>query len=566
MNHYDAVSAPDAPDTALPMLNGAQAAYLRALAAPYVQADHQYSLHNLAHYCRRAPQERWPELVAAHFTQLRGASQGGESAEELLRGAHARLVPVDSLPPEVAGSLSYARVVAEGLVFTYALDSPTSVRILTDVDVERAGLEALGAAAYANLMRVPFEYDEIAIEGRALLHSVHGESPFVAGRALFLSALAREVTGESLPDAGALVVMPTRHLLAFHPIVDGSVVDAVNDLAAYALGAHEDGPGALSPRVYWWQGGGLTSLTDIDHDTLTFSLRPPPQLLALMKGLVRLDGAGRLATRAAAKAPDMAGLTATTTQGIARLTESPSGLADTFSSALTLGLARCAADPQGAHIDTWDAWAVAVQLGSALFTGAQPQQCSLGEDFLRQLPALAAEPPADAHAWLDALYLAVVCRQRDRISRLCQVPLQTLRQDDSVDEYVLHWIDTLQTYFSESPVDDVVAKLLTTMQASMPENLTRAPKDFVNCVDYQPVALFHRLIARDPDAFAETLAEALADHGRYWGDSAAPRAQVALGPLAVASLAHDQGFPVVSKQPYLPLYLLNRERIETIPG
>lgn len=168
---------------------------------------------------------------------------------ELLRGVHARLLPTDSLTPELAGALRYAREVADGLVFAYALDRPDSVRILTDPDVERAELRELGEAASANLMRVPVEHEEVSFEGRALLHSVYGDSPFVASKALFLSELARQVTGVPLPDAGALVVVPTRHLLAYHPITDGSVADAINDLAAYAFGAHEDGPGALSPRV-----------------------------------------------------------------------------------------------------------------------------------------------------------------------------------------------------------------------------------------------------------------------------------------------------------------------------
>ncbi|MGP3991324.1 Imm49 family immunity protein [Streptomyces sp. 3N207] len=78
----------------------------------------------------------------------------------------------------------------------------------------------------------------------------------------------------------------------------------------------------------------------------------------------------------------------------------------------------------------------------------------------------------------------------------------------------------------------------------------------------QPVALFHRLITRDPDAFTE----ALAHHGTYWSDSTTPRARVALGPLAMTSLAYGSGFPVNPKQPCLPTYLLNRERIEAIPG
>ncbi|MEU9115967.1 immunity 49 family protein [Streptomyces sp. NPDC048483] len=566
MNRDDAVGTPDASDPELPVLTAVQAARLRALAAPYTQDGHGSSLRNLAQMCRHAAQDRWPELVAAHFASLREASQGGESAEELLRGTHARLLSVESFTREMADSMRYARVVADGLVFAYALDGPTTVRILTDGDVARAGLPELGEAAYANLMRIPVEHEEVSFKGRALLHSVYGDSPFIASKALFLSELARRVTGKPLPDAGALVVVPTRHLLAYHPIVDGSVADAINDLAMYAFGAHEDGPGSLSPRVYWWHRGGLTSLTVIDHDTRIFSLKPPPELLGMMKGLTGLDRAGRLASRAATRALDVAELTHTTAESIAGLAQDPATLPDAFAAALALGHARCAADPDADHVDTWDPWAIAVQLGSALFTGAQPQECCLGEDLVWQLPATPAEPPADARAWLDAFYLAVVCRQPDRVSRLCQVPLEALRRDDCVDEYVLQWIDTLQTYWSERPMDDTVEKLITTVKMSEPEVVTRAPKDFVNLIDYQPVALFHRLITRDHDAFAETLAEALAHHEGYWGDSAAPRAQVALGPLAMASLAYDYGFPLETKQSYLPRYLLNRERIETIPG
>jgi hypothetical protein len=41
---------------------------------------------------------------------------------------------------------------------------------------------------------------------------------------------------------------------------------------------------------------------------------------------------------------------------------------------------------------------------------------------------------------------------------------------------------------------------------------------------------------------------------------------VALGALAMASLAYDYEFPVDTKQPFLPRCLLNRDRIEQIPG
>ncbi|MFJ9940523.1 immunity 49 family protein [Streptomyces erythrochromogenes] len=491
------------------------------------------------------------------------AGHGGESVEELLRGVHARLLPVGLVTPEVAGGMRYARVVADELVFAYAYDGPTSVRSLTDADVERVGIEELGQAAYANLMRVPVSHEEISLEGHATLQSVYGDSHFVASKALYLGELARQVTGESLPSAGALVVVPTRHLLAFHPIADGSVVDALNDLAMYALGAYEDGPGPLSPRVYWWHRGGLTSLTVVDEEARALSLRPPQELVALMKGLVRIDRAGRIVVDR--PAPDPAELTRTTIGSVARLAEDPAGLGDAFASALALAHVRCVADPVVSELDTWDAWATAVRLGSALFAGSESEQWYLGEENTLRLPAAPAAPPADARAWLDAVYLALTCRAHDRVARLCRVPLETLRQDDTVDAYVLHWVDTLQTYLSGGTGDAVVEKLLATMQASLPETLTHSPDEFVNRVDYQPVALFHRLFTRDHEAFGEVLAEALKEHGGYWGDCGAPRARVALGPLAMACLAHDQGFPIDPERlPHLPRYLVDGKRVEDI--
>ncbi|MFI9629569.1 hypothetical protein [Streptomyces sp. NPDC052042] len=74
---------------------------------------------------------------------------------------------------------------ADGLVFTCALDRPADVRILTDPDVERVGPEELGQAAYGNLMRVPVTHEEIPFEG-TILHSFYGDSHFVASQALFL--------------------------------------------------------------------------------------------------------------------------------------------------------------------------------------------------------------------------------------------------------------------------------------------------------------------------------------------------------------------------------------------
>ncbi|MHC5904350.1 Imm49 family immunity protein [Streptomyces sp. S6] len=554
------------PDAELPMLTAAQAARLRSLAAPHFQEGRQYSLYDLARRCARSVEEEWPALVDAHFGRLAEASQGGESAEELLRDAHIRLLPVDSIGPEIAADLTYTRVVADGLLFAYALDGPTSVRVLTDGDVERAGPDALGRSGYENLMRVPVEHDVVEVGEQATVHSLYGDSPFVASKALYLGEVARRVTGEPLPEHGALFAVPTRDNLVYHPIADGTVVDALNALAQYALGAYQQGEGQLSPRVYWWYRGKVTALTVIDEKSRGFSLQPPPELLAAMKGLVRLDGAGRLRTALTAQAPDLGELTRETAGLLQRLGTEPALLADAFAASVTLAHARCTVDPRAADVDTWDPWSIAVQLGTALFTGAQPREFLFGEELTVRLPAFPAAPPADARAWLDALYLAVVCREWGRVARLVEVPLERLREDASVDEYVLCWIDTLRTYFSRGSMDDIVAKLIATMEAAHPEAVAYTPTGFSDGVDYQPAALFHRMIANDDEAFTATLKDALERHAAYWGDSPAPRAQVSLGLLALASLAASQEFPVPENERLLPLYLLNGKRIEVIPA
>jgi hypothetical protein len=242
-------------------------------------------LGNLASICRSRPPEQWPALVERHFNAVSAPDPVDEAPDVLLRHAVLRLIPDDYMPPEVWQSFQYARPLAEGLFESIALDQPDAIRILNDREVERVGLEALRAAGRANLIAEPVEHYVSHRSGGPVVHGLGGESMFVASKALVLGEVHQTLLGTPAPDDGILVAVPSRHHLVFHPIQDSTVVPAINQLMSFALNAYRDpdNPGLMSPRVYWWQAGTLTSITTIDHATKGFSIEPPEQLMAILR-------------------------------------------------------------------------------------------------------------------------------------------------------------------------------------------------------------------------------------------------------------------------------------------
>ncbi|MGW4893600.1 hypothetical protein ACWEQL_15260 [Kitasatospora sp. NPDC004240] len=289
-------------DPHLTNLTVEQAEYLRELVRQYhagagpqvtVAGDTVHApqgtrnLYNLAELCRRSDPRAWPQVVEQHFRALDGAvGATPDDADGMLRTAYLRLVPDDAFPPEAEAAFSYVRPVAQGLREALALDLPDAVRLLDDRAVAPVGLERLRAAGRANLVREPVTYEVVeGREGGAPLHIVSGDSMFVASKALVLDEVARALTGRELPEAGALFTVPSRHFLVFHPVAGPEAVGAINDLAAFGLGAYQDNPGPLSPRLYWWHKGGIVSLTVIDDATRSFSIVPPEELMTILRGL-----------------------------------------------------------------------------------------------------------------------------------------------------------------------------------------------------------------------------------------------------------------------------------------
>ncbi|MGD3112460.1 immunity 49 family protein [Streptomyces sp. YGL11-2] len=256
---------------------------------------------------------------------------------------------------------------------------------------------------------------------------------------------------------------------------------------------------------------------------------------------------------------------------IDRLQESANSIDFAFNTSVMALRARCVIDPRAAKAETWEATVNAMQLGSALFavtgTSEGPIQCRIDRK-MRTLQAIGPLASADAGNWLTAFWLAVICREQQRMTELCEIPLERLRAPEGqYDEYIYHWVDTLQTYWLRRP--GLVEKLTAALQMSHPDVARIASRDLLQGVLYPPINLFYHFVRKDEAGFSPALEEALKLHQMYWTLTEERKTDIdgsiALGPLAIACLAYDGKLPFEVDSEYLPKHLLQHSWLGEFP-
>lgn len=252
------------------------------------------------------------------------------------------------------------------------------------------------------------------------------------------------------------------------------------------------------------------------------------------------------------------------------LRDEPSWFSNVLADAIQLLGRHCLVDPEADKLETWEACVTAMQVGSALFASAQATTGSIeyriGHD-MRTIRA-GALPRAHAGNWLNAFWLACVCREKKRMTELCQFPVSRLRQaEGEFDEYIYDWVEALQAYWLKRP--EFGDKLVAAVDGTDPAALRHAPRDGVLQIMYPPMNLLTQLARGDETRFNTELAKALEWHRDYWTrdeDRALDtRGLVALGPLGVSCLAVQAGFSITVESEYIPKFLLDGGWVNEFP-
>lgn len=242
-----------------------------------------YGLLNLAQTCHATGREEWESTIREHFDNAFRSTLDSEELDArsgTLDGVRSslkvRLYHTDYLAQMGETGLIH-RVPAEGLIETLVYDLPGSVRTVppdhvrnwgvAEDELFRIGLENI-RAEQPQPVRQQFDVGKGAV-----LQALVGDSFFTASHALFLDDHLRPA-----PAFGAVVAVPHRHAVLFHPITDLRVIGAVNSMIPIAFGMYQEGPGSLSAGLYWWRSGKLTLLpTKVTAQSISFS--PPQQFV-----------------------------------------------------------------------------------------------------------------------------------------------------------------------------------------------------------------------------------------------------------------------------------------------
>lgn len=264
---------------------------LRFALPPGTRVPNVLGLQSIAQVCHARPRRAWAEAIAHHF-DVALESRDGETADALA-GDWSRAKEVVKLrlyeEDDVPGVPIVSWRVAERLVAVLSFDLPDTVISVRRDDRARWDVadRDLFDVALANVKRAGrLQGGDVDIGGGTRLHVLEGPHEFFAAtHALLLGDYLREAT----PN-GAVVAIPNRHVVLYHPLVDQRAVRAIHRMIASAGRMYTEGPGSISADLYWWRPPADAAQEPLvrlacerERDGVRFS--PPAEFTSLLSSL-----------------------------------------------------------------------------------------------------------------------------------------------------------------------------------------------------------------------------------------------------------------------------------------
>lgn len=246
----------------------------------------EMGLTNLAQKCHMVPRESWGELIQGHFDSLLQSQREQRELESRMKDFERvrDLLAVRIATYDLDRSMVVWREDIPQTISYLCLDLPSSVVSVTPQAAAqwKVSLDELFAIGLENVRRtcVP-ELTRDEFEPGVPYLALTESSFFVATHALML----RRWQGFE-GRYGSLLAIPHRHAVICHPINDIQTVKAVHFMGIAAYNMEREGPGSISPNLYWYRDGRFTLLPcEVKNEKFVFT--PPNEFVDLMNELAR---------------------------------------------------------------------------------------------------------------------------------------------------------------------------------------------------------------------------------------------------------------------------------------
>jgi hypothetical protein len=215
----------------------------------------QFNLRNLAQTCLHSNKHDWKKIIEEHFRNLQIAfdetkkqTDSNASFSKIANNIAVRIWPSGTLE-EIGRNNCIVREQLEGTATFLVLDSPESIRNVQPSEVNNWGKD-INELFDMGLQNVKKQCNP-DIYTKTLAGNIN--VTVIASNNFFTASLVLELENypELIGTHGTIVGIPHRHVIVCYPIENMQVVQAINQLLPIVNDLYKQGPGSISPNLYW---------------------------------------------------------------------------------------------------------------------------------------------------------------------------------------------------------------------------------------------------------------------------------------------------------------------------
>jgi hypothetical protein len=251
-------------------------AFLEAGIEVSLESDHvvdgdgrHFPLDRVAEVCSDAPVGEWASLARIHVRHLLDPTP---EVSALSDADLAGLVRLQLMARDELHDASYYPISpgpTPELVELVTLHLPDSIATPPESEfgVREGGLSRWREIARTRLAEHLFheemQHERIGMDESDAFHVISSDSDYTASFSLLLPELMARLEIRA-SDSGVLLAVPSRRQLAFR-VVDGpDATLALHQLFRFAMSRYDEGPGRVSPHVFWVYDDRWTQATTIE--------------------------------------------------------------------------------------------------------------------------------------------------------------------------------------------------------------------------------------------------------------------------------------------------------------